>query len=184
MLIIDKILVSDAIKDTYFACNLHACKGECCVAGDAGAPLEEEEIALLEEVLDEVRPYMSPGGKEAVDWAGVFEYDTDGEYVTPLVKDKECAFVYFENGISFCAIEKAYLEGKIKFRKPISCHLYPVRIKKVGDSEAVNYDKWSVCAPALIKGKTTGEPLYKYLKEPLIRKYGKGWYEKLVTAME
>ena len=184
MLIIDKILVSDAIKDTYFACNLQACKGDCCVAGDAGAPLEEEEISILEDVLDEVIPYMSQEGKEVVDWTGVFEYDTEGEYVTPLVKDEECAFVYVKDGISFCAIEKAYLEGKIKFQKPVSCHLYPIRIKKVGETEAVNYDIWSVCAPALIKGKTVGVPLYQYLKVPLIRKFGSKWYAKLVVALE
>ncbi len=184
MLIIDKILVSDAIKDTYFVCNLNACKGDCCVAGDAGAPLEEEEISILEDVLDDVIPYMSPEGKEVVDWTGVFEYDIEGEYVTPLVRDEECAFVYVKDGINFCAIEKAYLEGKIKFQKPVSCHLYPIRIKKVGETKAVNYDTWSVCAPALIKGKTVGVPLYKYLKEPLIRKFGSKWYAKLVEALE
>jgi hypothetical protein len=184
MLIIDKILVSDALKDTYFACNLQACKGDCCVAGDAGAPLEEEEISIMEDILEEVLPYMSEEGKKVVEKSGVFDYDMDAEYVTPLVNDAECAFVYVKDGISFCAIEKAYLEGKIKFQKPLSCHLYPIRIKKVGDTEAVNYDIWSVCAPALIKGKTVGIPLYKYLKDPLIRKYGTKWYAKLVVALE
>lgn len=184
MLIVDKILVSDALKDTYFACNLHACKGDCCVAGDAGAPLEEEEISILEDVLGEVIPYMSPEGKDAVDWAGVFEYDTEGEYVTPLVNDAECAFVIVEDDINYCAIEKAYFEGKIKFHKPVSCHLYPIRIKKVGDTEAVNYDQWSVCAPALVHGKSVGIPLYQYLKEPLIRKFGSKWFAKLVEVLE
>ena len=127
---------------------------------------------------------MSEEGKKVVARTGVFDYDMEAEYVTPLVNDAECAFVYVKDGISFCAIEKAYLDGKIKFQKPLSCHLYPIRIKKVGDTEAVNYHSWSVCAPALIKGKTVGIPLYRYLKEPLIRKYGTKWYLKLVEALE
>lgn len=154
------------------------------MAGDAGAPLEEEEISILDDLIDEVKPYMTPEGKEVIDWSGVFEYDVEGEFVTPLINNEECAFVYTRDGISFCAIEKAYLEGKIKFRKPVSCHLYPIRIKKVGDTEAVNYDVWGVCAPALINGRKVGIPLWQYLKEPLIRKYGSKWYAKLVEAME
>ncbi len=183
MLMIDNILVSDDLKDTYFACNLHACHGNCCVDGDAGAPLEEEEISIIEDYLDDIRPYMNERGRSAVEQNGIFEYDVDGVFVTPLVNDAECAFVFFENGISFCAIEKAYLEGKITFQKPISCHLYPIRLSKVGEYEAVNYHKWHVCAPALIKGDVEGDPLFSYLKAPLTRKFGAAWYEKLVLAM-
>ena len=184
MIIVDDVLVSDDIKDIYFACNLKACNGDCCVEGDAGAPLEEEEISILEDYLDEIIPYMTKEGVEAVKLTGVFDYDVDAEYVTTLVNNRECAFVYFEKGIALCAIEKAWLEGKIKFRKPVSCHLYPVRIDKVGDKRAVNYHRWSICVPALKAGRKAGVPLYQYLKEPLIRYFGEAWYEKLVKAIE
>ena len=184
MIIVDDILVSDEIKDIYFACDLHACKGDCCVDGDAGAPLTEEEIAILEDDIDDIKPYMTELGLDVVDKVGVFEYDVDGEYVTPLVGDVECAFVYFENGISYCAIEKAYIEGKTKFQTPVSCHLYPIRLSYVGPALAVNYHEWNICSTALIAGKKTGMPLYSYLKQPLIRKFGEDWYEKLVKEIE
>ncbi len=184
MIMIDDILVSDELKEVYFACNLSACKGDCCVLGDAGAPLEEKEISILEDYIDEIKPYMSSKGREAVELMGVFDYDTDAEYVTRLVDDEECAFVYEENGISLCAIEKAWLDGKIKFQKPVSCHLYPIRLSKVGDYTAINYNKWSICKPALKNGRKFDEPLYKYLKTPLVRKFGAEWYEKLCIAME
>lgn len=184
MLKIDKVLVSDDLKDNYFACKLSACHGDCCIEGDAGAPLEEEEISILEDYIDNVKPFMTDDGKEVIEKTGVFDYDADGEYVTPLVNSQACAFVYMKDGISFCAIEKAYLEGKIKFQKPISCHLYPVRLSKVGEFTAVNYHKWSICSSAVINGKQEGIPLYKYLKTSLIRKFGKEWYEELMNEIE
>ena len=184
MIIVDDILVSDEMKEVYFACDLSACKGECCVAGDAGAPLDEDEISMLEDDIDEIKPYMTDSGKDVVENVGIFEYDEDGTYVTPLVKDEECAFVYWENGISLCAIEKAWIEKKIEFQKPISCHLYPVRLSKVGESIAVNYHKWDVCSQALVAGKKSGLPLYKYLQQPLSRRFGNDWYEKLVLRFE
>jgi hypothetical protein len=184
MIIIDDTLISEELKTVYFSCNLSECRGDCCVEGDAGAPLEEEEISILEDYLEYIKPYMSPEGKAVVEKNGVFDYDTDGEYVTPLVKDRECAFVYFQNGISYCAIEKVWNEGKIPFQKPISCHLYPVRLKRLNDHTAVNYDRWDICKAALIKGKQDQMPLYKYLKTPLIRKFGKQWYQKLTVAFE
>ena len=184
MIIVDDILVSDEIKDVQFACNLSACKGECCVAGDAGAPLDEEEISKLEDEVDEIIPYMSEKGKQVIRENGVFEYDVDGTYVTPLVNDEECAFVYYKNGISFCSIEKAYNNGKIGFQKPISCHLYPIRLSKVGNSIAINYHRWNVCNPAIIAGKKEGVPLYKYLKNPLIRRFGDDWYKNLRLRIE
>lgn len=181
---IGKALVSDDIKEVHFVCKLSACNGDCCVEGDAGAPLEEEEISILEDYIDEIKPYMTEEGRLASDLVGVFDYDTDASYVTPLVNNRECAFVYKENGINFCAIEKAYLEGKIKFKKPLSCHLYPIRLKDIGEFTAVNYDKWNICKPALINGKDLGIPLYKFLKEPLIRKFGENWYKELVEAFD
>ncbi len=184
MIKIDDVLVSDDIKEKHFVCKLSVCCGDCCVEGDAGAPLDEEEIAVLEDCLDEIKPYMSKEGLAEIEKVGVFEYDADGSYVTPLINNDECAFVYVENGINFCAIEKAWQEGKIKFQKPVSCHLYPIRLKQVGDYTAVNYDEWSICKPALINGKDMGVPLYKFLKEPLIRKFGNKWYDKLVVALE
>ncbi len=184
MIKVGNVLVSDDMKDTCFFCNLTACKGDCCVEGDAGAPLEEEEIPILEDYLDEIKPYMSKEGREVIELLGVFDYDADASYVTPLVNNRECAFVYFQDGISFCAIEKAWLEGKIPYQKPISCHLYPVRLKQAGEFIAINYEKWSICKPALILGKEKGVALYSFLKEPLIGKFGEGWYERLVKAME
>ncbi len=184
MIIVDDIFVTDDIKDVYFSCNLKACHGDCCVEGDAGAPLEEEEISILEDYLDEIKPYMTPQGIAIVEENGVFDYDIDGEYVTPLVNNRECAFVYFEKGIALCAIEKAWTERKIKFQKPVSCHLYPVRLDKVGDKTAVNYHRWSICVPAIKYGHHTGTPLYRYLQTPLERKFGKTWYSKLVKTIE
>lgn len=184
MIIVDEILVSDEIKDIRFVCDLNACKGDCCVDGDAGAPIDEEEISILEDDLDDIIPYMTKEGVEVVKKEGVFVYDIDGEYVTPLVKDEECAFVYTEAGISYCAIEKAFLEGKIDFQKPISCHLYPIRLTYVGKTLAVNYSEWYICSSALQHGAKIGTPLYKYLKQPLTRKFGNAWYNKLVAEIE
>jgi len=184
MIIIDDTLVSEDLGKIHFSCNLSKCHGDCCVEGDAGAPLEDMEIGILEDYLEEIEPYMSQKGIDVVEKTGVFDYDVDGEYVTALVNDRECAFVYFENGISFCAIEKAWIEGKIQFQKPISCHLYPVRLSKLKHHTAVNYDRWDICIAALLKGEQDQMPVYKYLKTPLILKFGKDWYNKLTLALE
>ncbi len=184
MIKIDNTLVSDDLKDVFFSCNLSQCLGDCCVEGDAGAPLEEEEISILEDDIDEIKPFMNEKGCAVVEKTGVFEYDMDGEMVTPLVNDRECAFVVFEKGIAFCAIEKAWLAGKTDFQKPVSCHLYPVRVSKLKNHIAVNYHQWNICKTALVKGKQDKIPLYQYLKAPLIRKFGKQWYEKLAAAYE
>lgn len=184
MKMVDNVLISDDVKDVHFVCKLSSCSGDCCVEGDAGAPLEEDEISIIEDYIDEIKPFMTEQGRLVIDLVGVFDYDTDASYVTPLVNDRECAFVYRENNINFCAIEKAFLEGKTSFRKPVSCHLYPIRLSKVGDYTAVNYDKWTICAPALVNGKKLGVPLYKFLKEPLTRKFGADWYKKLKVEFE
>lgn len=183
MFIIDDILVSDDLYLVKFVCPVQKCRGACCVEGDAGAPLEEAEISILEDYLDRIMPYMIPEGIETVKRYGVFDYDMDGAYVTPLIRRGDCAFINFTDGIAWCAIEKAYEEGKIPFRKPVSCHLYPVRLAKVGKSEAVNYHRWQICNVALEKGKETGVPLYIFLKEALVRKYGRQWYAKLVEEI-
>ncbi len=184
MIKVDDILVSEDLKNIRFSCDLLQCRGGCCVEGDAGAPLEEAEIAILEDYLDEIKPYMAKKGIEVIEKTGVFDYDSDGEYVTPLVNDRECAFVRFENGISYCAIEKTWLEGKTDFQKPISCHLYPIRLSKLKHHTAVNYDRWDICNTALLKGKQDDIPLYKYLKIPLVRKFGESWYRKLTQALK
>lgn len=178
-------LVSDDLLNIRFACDLSACKGACCVEGDAGAPLEEEEISLLEDDLDEVLPFMTEQGRETVRETGVFEYDADANYVTPLVKGKECAFTNFDDdGIAWCAIEKAWEKGLTNFRKPSSCHLYPVRIGRYSHFDALNYHHWEICRPALKRGAETGLPLYRFLEEPLTKKYGEGWYKDLSRLLE
>ena len=179
MIKIGNTVVSDQLIEFKFICNLDKCKGACCVAGDAGAPLEEEEISLLEDFKDVILPFMTEGGQKAVLEIGVFDYDVFGEFVTPLVNGVECAFTNFERGVAYCAIERAYEEGIIQFQKPVSCHLYPVRITKYEHFTAVNYHKWQICKSALKLGKKEGVPLYVFLKEPLIRKFGVAWYENL-----
>lgn len=184
MISIENTLISDDLRDIRFVCDLEKCKGACCVEGDAGAPLEEEEIAWLEDAIEDIKPYMVPDGIEVVEKDGVFDYDMFGHFVTPLVKDRECAFVYFEQGTALCAIEKAYQEGKISFAKPVSCHLYPARISGYKGFDAVNYHEWHICHEALIKGKHLDVPLYVFLKDALIRKYGSEWYEQLVKSIK
>lgn len=179
MILIDDTTISDDLCNVQFVCNLKKCKGACCVAGDAGAPLLEEEIGQLEDYLDEIKAYMTEAGIAVVASLGVFDYDMAGEYVTPLVNGRECAFTNFTDGIAWCAIEKAFEDGKTKFRKPVSCHLYPVRITKYAAYDAVNYHRWEICRPALVHGNRLGVPLYVFLKDALIRRYGKTWYKKL-----
>jgi len=183
MIHLENILISDDLETVHFTCDLNRCKGACCVEGDAGAPLEEEEISLLEDYIDEIKPFMLEGGIEEITKTGVFDYDADGKYVTPLVNGKECAFVCFTEGIARCAIEQAHQEKRIPFPKPISCHLYPVRIKNLHDGEALNYHKWHICIEALENGIKLKMPLYFFLEDALIRKYGRNWYNKLVRLL-
>lgn len=179
MIPIDNTIVSDEILDNLFCCDLSVCKGACCVEGNSGAPLEEEEIGILEDIMDSVKPYLTPEGREEIEINGVFDYDMTGSYCTPLIKQQNCAFILFENEVAKCAIEKAFEDGKIDFIKPISCHLYPIRITKFNDYEAINYHTWDICEPACIKGKKEKIRVYKFLKTPLIRNYGSEWYKKL-----
>lgn len=176
----DKIVSLDLFKNN-FVCNLNACKGACCVEGDAGAPLTYDEIDILEDILEDVKPYMRKEGIEAVEKNGVFYLDTFDEPVTTLVNNKECAFAYFdEHGIAKCAIEKAYNEGKVDFKKPISCHLYPIREKKIStDTVALNYDQWEICDPACKLGEELQVPVYKFLKEAITRAYGADFYQEM-----
>ena len=179
MIAIANTLVSEDLLDKKFVCDLSACRGACCIEGDAGAPLNSEEVSILEDNLEEIKPFMAEDGIKAVEHSGVFEVDIDGDYVTPLVNNKHCAFVVFENDIAKCAIENAHKAGKTNFIKPISCHLYPVRVTEYKEYDAVNYHEWSICKPACACGEKLKVPVFKFLKEPLIRKYGKDWFEEL-----
>lgn len=178
----DKV-VSTQIFENKFVCDLNACKGACCVEGDAGAPLTFEEVSILEDELEAIKPYMRKEGIEAVEKQGVFYMDQDNEPVTTLVNDSECAFVFFdEKGITKCAVEQAHREGKTEFKKPISCHLYPIRVKQFDNFQALNYDKWSICAPACACGDQLDVPVFKFLKEPLIRAFGESFFNELLIV--
>lgn len=176
-------LISEDIFAEKFVCDLTKCKGICCVEGDAGAPLDADELPILAEIYPKVKPYLRPEGVEAIEEQGTHTIDTDGDFVTPLVNGGECAYVIFdEHGITKCAIEKAYEEGVISWQKPISCHLYPIRITEYKEFSAINYHEWSVCSPACSLGKELNVKVYEFLKGPLIRKYGEEFYNTLTDA--
>lgn len=184
MLIIDHVLVTDGFLRARFVCDLPRCKGDCCVKGDAGAPLEPSEIGMLEDQLVQIRPYMRPEGLRVVDEQGVFDYDIAGNFVTPLVDGRECAFVGFhDNGVSYCTIEKAWAEGKCELRKPVSCHLYPVRLSEKDGFVHIHYHQWSICVPAVRKGNYQATPLYVFLRDALTRRFGAEWYARLDAAI-
>ena len=181
----DKI-ISTQIFDKQFVCDLSACKGACCIEGNGGAPVTQEEVQIIEQNLTKILPYMRPEGIAAVTASGVVYQDGDFEPATTLVNGKECAFVYFDQTkTAKCAIEKAHREGKIDFIKPISCHLYPIRTKKFSEYTALNYEKWDICAPACACGEKLDVPVYKFLKEPLTRAFGPEFYKELeIVAKE
>jgi len=185
MIKVRDVLVSDDIKEKEFVCNLEKCKGACCVEGDYGAPLEEDELEILKEIYPQVKPYLTTEGINAIEEQGPHVLDDDGDFSTPTIGGKECAYsIYDAKGVLKCGIEQAYYDGKIGWKKPISCHLYPIRITKKKNFEAVNYHKWDICSAACSLGKELSVPLFKFLKEPLIRKYGQAWYDELVVAIE
>jgi hypothetical protein len=185
MMKIGEILVSDDIREKEFVCNLEKCKGACCVEGDFGAPLEESELAILEEIYPQVKPYLSQEGVAVIEKEGTHTVDDEGELCTPIIAGRECVYAIYDNKkVLKCGIEQAYNDGRISFKKPISCHLYPIRITQKKNFEAVNYHKWHICSPACSLGRELQVPLYKFLKDPLIRKYGQAWYDDLVRAVE
>ena len=177
----NKLLVSELFKKE-FVCNLSACKGACCVQGNAGAPVEQEEVAILESIYSKVAPYLTDAGRKAIENQGT-SVDGSGEKETPLINGKECAYTIFEmDGTAKCGIEKAHSDGEIDWKKPLSCHLYPIRITKYSSFEALNYDRWSICNAACALGEELKVPVYKFLKEPLIRKYGPDFYKEVEKA--
>ncbi len=180
-----KTLVSESILEKEFVCNLSACKGICCVEGDAGAPLDREETKILEDIYPKVKPFMIAEGIKAVEEQGTWISSEAGELETPLIDGKACAFInYDEKGIAKCAIEDAYNEGVVDWKKPVSCHLYPVRINDYTEFSAVNYHSWDICDDACTLGGELGVPVYKFVKEALIRKFGKDWYTELEKVAE
>lgn len=183
MLQIDDTIVSLDLLEERFVCDLASCKGACCIEGDSGAPLEEAEITIIDELLPLIWDDLSDVSRKVIDKQGVFYIDEDNEPVTSIVNGRECVFTYTdENGVCKCAIEKAYREGKTDFYKPISCHLYPVRLQKYNSFTAVNIHKWNICNCARTLGSSLNVPTYKFLKEPLVRKFGEEWYAQLEIA--
>ncbi len=185
MILVDNAVISDDIKEQFFVCDLDKCKGACCVEGDLGAPLEESELKELEDAYEVVKPYLSAEGIAAIEKEGPYIMDFEGDYSTSTINGKECAFaIYDDKGILKCGIEQAHFDGKTSFRKPVSCHLYPIRITKYDHYDALNYDRWDICSAACSLGDKLGVPVYKFLKEALIRKYGEAWYHELCKEIE
>ncbi len=185
MIEIGKTLISTELLEEHFVCDLNKCKGECCIAGDYGAPLDKSELKEIEKYYPIVKPLLQNRAIKSIEEQGLYVKDDEGDWVTPLINEKEeCAFTIFEDGIAKCSFEKAYNNGQIPWKKPISCHLYPVRIKKLKNYDALNYDRWDVCAPACKLGKSLKVPVFQFLKESLTRKYGEEWYNELTIAAE
>jgi hypothetical protein len=181
MLMIENTLVSEEIFEEQFVCNLNSCKGQCCISGDSGAPLEKHETKLLDEIYPKIKPYLSAESIEEIEKQGTWIIDNEGDFVTPLInKEERCVYVVFDkNQIAKCAIEQAFEAGAVPFKKPISCHLYPIRITKTSEYDLLNYNRWSICADACKLGKELKVPVFRFLKEPLIRKYGQEYYQML-----
>lgn len=186
MLQIQDTLVSLDLLERHFLCDLASCKGECCIEGDAGAPITEDERREIENLLPEIIDDLSPAAREVIARDGVAYVDEEGDLVTSLVAGGQCVFATFgPGGMCHCAIEKAWREGRVGFMKPISCHLYPVRIKEYPTFTAVNYHRWKICKCAETLGRAKGLRAYKFLREPLVRRFGQEWYDELdATADE
>jgi len=184
MIEVGGVLVSDEIKSEFFVCNIEKCKGACCVEGDLGAPLEDDELPILDEIYEKVKPYLTPRAIEEIEKQGKYIQDYEKEYSTPTIDNAECVYaVYDQNKTLKCAIEQAYLDGKIEWKKPISCHLYPIRAKKYASFTALNYDRWGICSDACSFGEKLQVPVYKFLQEPLERKFGKEWFSELESLI-
>lgn len=185
MIQLEDKLISEDIFSEEFVCNLAKCKGACCVDGDTGAPLDEDELPILKEIFPKIKPYLRPEGIKAIEEQGTHVIDSEGDLVTTLVNNSECAYVIFdENGWTKCGIEKAYEDGAIDWKKPMSCHLYPIRVTNYRTFTALNYHEWPICDDACTLGKELKVKIYQFLKEPLTRKYGAEFYQDLSNAAE
>ncbi len=178
MIILEDKMLSDDLFEKKFACAINKCKGECCVAGDAGAPLLQSEIDIIEKNIEEIKPFMDPLGLQVLAKNNFHTYDGD-ESETTCAASGECVFVAYKDNIATCAIENAYHAEKIDFIKPISCHLYPIRVAKIGEYTALNYHQWSICNPACENGTNLGVPVFQFLKSSLTRAYGNDFYEMM-----
>jgi hypothetical protein len=175
----DKVVSLDIIREK-FVCDLSICKGICCVEGESGAPLEDDEVRLLKKEYHKISPFLREEGRKSIARLGTSVRDIDQEMVTPLVDgDKECAYAIFENDIARCGIEKAWEAGATSFQKPVSCHLYPIRVKNYHSLKAVNYDRWKVCDPARVNGERENLPVYRFVGEAIRRRFGEDFYQKL-----
>ena len=179
-----KTIVSEDILEKEFVCNLSACKGACCVDGDAGAPLTFEETKILEKIYPKIKPFLQKAGIATIEAQGTWRVGTDGDLETPLVEEKDCAYVIYDGKTALCGIEQAYNQGVIDWKKPVSCHLYPIRVKDFTEFAAVNYDKWEICDAACALGKELEVPVYKFVKEALVRRFGEDWYAELEKVAE
>ncbi|MDP5106727.1 MAG: DUF3109 family protein [Polaribacter sp.] len=180
-----KTIVSEDIIEKDFVCNLAACKGACCIDGDAGAPLELEETKILEEIYPKVKPFLTKKSIAVIENVGTWVTGSEGDLETPLIEGANCAYVIFDkNKTALCAIEEAYNQGEIGWKKPVSCHLYPIRVKDYSEFSAVNYDKWEICDDACTLGKELQVPVYKFVKQALVRKFGQNWYDELEKVAE
>lgn len=180
MIIIENTLISEDVLEKNFICDIEKCKGACCIEGDAGAPLLEEEINIIKAQLDLIKPYLAPDSIKEIELKDFYEIDKDGDFVTTCQPDGLCNFAIRGNqGVLACGIEQAYLDGMIDYQKPISCHLYPIRISQVGQYEALNYHRWDICKPACALGEKHKVPVYSFLKDALVRKFGIEWYETI-----
>lgn len=183
MIEIENKLLSDDIVEEYFCCDLSDCKGACCIEGDSGAPLELEEIDLLRENIEVIKRYMTPEGIASIEKNDVYVIDSEGEHTTTLIDGGECAYVFRDNNIALCAIEKAFREGEIENIKPISCHLYPIRRKKFSDgTEGLNYDRWNICKGAIRNGELKGCKVYEGVESAIVRAYGKDFYQYITEV--
>lgn len=183
MIQIDDKIISLDVFERHFICNLPRCHGECCVEGESGAPLEDDETLILDAIFPVIKPLLSDKALEIIEKTGTWEIDSDGDKVTPIINGKECVYTYFDNdGTCKCSIEKAFNEGLITFRKPVSCHLYPIRVSKYAKFEALNYHNWHICAPARELGAKVGVPLFRFLKDPIVRKYGEAFFDEMEEA--
>jgi len=182
MVLIDDVLVSRAVLEEEFVCNLSACKGACCVEGDEGAKVTAAEVEIMEKLYEKVKPYLTEAGIKKIEAEGIYYATDNGQLHLNTVKNKACVFLHYDGDIALCGIQQAQLDGVVDWPKPISCHLYPIRIDEYKDFEAVNYYEWDICSAACELGKQLKMPVFEFLKEPLLRKYGEAFYKQIEGA--
>lgn len=185
MIEIEDKIISDDLFEKKFVCDLQKCKGVCCVEGDSGAPLTKKEILEIDKNISKIKTEMSPTGLSILEKKDFYYVDSDGDQVTSLINDKECVFVvYDQNKIAKCSIESAFRKNKINFNKPISCHLYPIRVKKYENFQAINVDSWHICQPACKCGTELNVPVFKFLKNAIVRSWGLIFFQQLDSVYE